>query len=122
MPRGPLRVPMIDNPDYAALDHLAVACLVLVVILLIIRYLRGFLANIAVLLGAITGCGVAVVTGEMTFEKVVNAPWFGLVRPFAFGTPTFDPVLIGTMTLVMIVVMIESTGMFLALSDITGRR
>ena len=29
--------------------------------------------------------------------------------------PTFDPVLILTMTLVMIVVMIESTGMFLAL-------
>jgi NCS2 family nucleobase:cation symporter-2 len=35
--------------------------------------------------------------------------------------PTFDPVLILTMTLVMIVVMIESTGMFLALSDITGK-
>ena len=121
VPVGPLQVPMIDNPGYAALDHLAVACLVLVVILLIIRYLRGFLANIAVLLGAITGCAVAVVTGEMTFEKVANAPWFGLVRPFAFGTPTFDPVLIGTMTLVMIVVMIESTGMFLALADITGR-
>jgi xanthine/uracil permease len=37
-------------------------------------------------------------------------------------TPTFDPLLILTMTLVMIVVMIESTGMFLALSEITGRR
>ena len=36
--------------------------------------------------------------------------------------PTFDPVMILTMSLVMIVVMIESTGMFLALSDITGRK
>jgi len=35
--------------------------------------------------------------------------------------PTFDPVMILTMTLVMIVVMIESTGMFLALSDMTGK-
>ncbi len=36
--------------------------------------------------------------------------------------PTFDIVMILTMTLVMIVVMIESTGMFLALSDITGKK
>jgi NCS2 family nucleobase:cation symporter-2 len=35
--------------------------------------------------------------------------------------PSFDLVMILTMTLVMIVVMIESTGMFLALSDITGK-
>ena len=36
--------------------------------------------------------------------------------------PTFDPVLILTMTLVMIVVMIESTGMFLALGEMTGKQ
>ena len=36
--------------------------------------------------------------------------------------PTFDALMILTMTLVMIVVMIESTGMFLALSDITGKK
>jgi xanthine/uracil permease len=34
----------------------------------------------------------------------------------------FDPILILTMTLVMIVVMIESTGMFLALGDMTGKK
>ena len=44
------------------------------------------------------------------------------ITPFHFGTPIFDPVLIITMTLVMIVMLIESTGMFLALSDLTGRR
>jgi len=36
--------------------------------------------------------------------------------------PTFDVVMIATMVLVMIVVMIESTGMFLALSDLTGKK
>ena len=35
--------------------------------------------------------------------------------------PTFDVVMVLTMTLVMIVVMIESTGMFLALSDLTDK-
>jgi uric acid transporter len=57
----------------------------------------------------------------MSFDKVGKANWFDVVTPFAFGTPTFDIVMILTMTLVMIVVMIESTGMFLALSDITGK-
>jgi len=121
MPAGQTVIPMIENPSYAALDQLAIAGFVLVVILLIIRYLEGFWANIAVLLGAVMGCGVAVAMGKMSFEKVSHAPWFGLVLPFAFGPPTFDPVVIGTMTLVMVVVMIESTGMFLALSDITGK-
>jgi uric acid transporter len=53
---------------------------------------------------------------------VADAAWFGLITPFHFGMPTFDPVMIVTMTLVMIVVMIESTGMFLALGDMTGRK
>ncbi|MPM92743.1 Uric acid transporter UacT [bioreactor metagenome] len=41
--------------------------------------------------------------------------------PFEIATPVFDPVLILTMSLVMVVVMIESVGMFLALSDMTGK-
>ncbi len=115
-------VPMVDNPNYGALDHMAVAGFVLVVILLISRYARGFLANISVLLGIVAGCVVAAAMGKMGFDKVAKAPWFDVVTPFAFGMPSFDPVMVLTMTLVMIVVMIESTGMFLALSDITGKK
>ena len=67
------------------------------------------------------GCVVAVAMGKMGFDKVAKAHWFDVVTPFAFGLPTFDGVMILTMALVMIVVMIESTGMFLALSDITDK-
>ena len=42
--------------------------------------------------------------------------------PFHFGMPVFDLVAILTMCLVMIVVMIESTGMFLALGEMTGQQ
>ncbi len=114
-------VPMLDNPGYGALDNMAVAGFVLLVILLISRYARGFLANISVLLGIVAGCVVAAAMGKMGFDKVAKAAWFDIVTPFAFGVPIFDPVMILTMTLVMVVVMIESTGMFLALSDITGK-
>lgn len=120
--RLPGPIPMKDNPNYGALDNLAIAGAVLVFILLLVKYTRGFVANIAVLLGIVAGCAIAIALGKMDFDKVAQAHWFDVVTPLAFGMPTFDGVMILTMTLVMIVVMIESTGMFLALSEITGRR
>ena len=120
VPAGP--APMILNPNYAALDNLAIALFVLVAIMLIAKYGRGFIANISVLLGIILGSVVATALGKMTFEKVGKAEWLDVVLPFAFGTPIFDPLLIATMVLVMIVTFIESTGMFLALADLTGRK
>ena len=115
-------IPMVDNLNYGALDNMAIAAAVLVFILLLVKYGRGFVANISVLLGIVAGCAVAMAMGKMNFDKVGKAHWFDVVTPFAFGIPTFDPVMVLTMVLVMIVVMIESTGMFLALSDITGRK
>ena len=115
-------IPMVNNLNYGALDNMAVAAAVLVFILLLVKYTRGFVANISVLLGIVAGCAVAIAMGKMNFDKVGKAHWFDVVTPFAFGMPTFDIVMILTMTLVMIVVMIESTGMFLALSDITGKK
>ncbi|HYP30898.1 MAG TPA: nucleobase:cation symporter-2 family protein [Burkholderiaceae bacterium] len=115
-------VPMSDNPAYGALDNMAVSGAVLAFILLLVRFFTGFVANISVLLGIVMGCVIAIAMGKMSFAKVGAAPWFDVVTPFAFGLPTFDLVSIATFTVVMIVVMIESTGMFLALGDITGKK
>ena len=113
---------MLDNPSYGALDNMAIAAFVLVVVLLLVRFTRGFVSNISVLLGMAAGCVVAIAFGKMNFAKVGAAHWFDVVTPFAFGMPTFDPVMVLTIAVVMIVVMIESTGMFLALSDMTGKK
>ena len=119
-PKGLALVPTVPNPKYADLGGVGIAALVLVSILLISRFAKGFLANISVLLGIVVGGLVATATGLMTFDKVAKAAWVDVVLPLQFGMPVFDPVLILTMTLVMIVVMIESTGMFLALGEMTG--
>ena len=121
VPKGFAIMPSVPNPKYADLTGLSVAALVLVSILLIVKYAKGFIANISVLLGIVIGAVVASVMGIMTYEKVGKAPWFDLVLPFHFGMPQFDPILVLTMTLIMIVVMIESTGMFLALGEMTDR-
>jgi uric acid transporter len=109
------------NPGYGQLEGLAIALFVLVVILGLIRWGAGFIANVAVLLGIIAGAVLAALLGVMHFERVVAAPWADVVVPFRFGWPSFQLVPIVTMCIVMIVVMIESTGMFLALGEMTGR-
>ena len=122
VPKDLALLPKMPNPKYADLTGVGIAAIVLVSILLIARYAKGFLANISVLLGIVIGGVVATAMGLMNFDKVGKAAWFDVVTPFHFGMPTFDPVLILTMTLVMIVVMIESTGMFLALGEMTDRK
>jgi uric acid transporter len=109
------------NPAYGQLQGLGIAAFVLLVILGLIKWGSGFIANVSVLLGIIAGAVLASVLGVMHFEKVVAAPWGDIVIPFRFGLPQFHLVPIVTMCIVMIVVMIESLGMFLALGDMTGK-
>lgn len=122
IPQGLALAARIDNPAYAPLGNIAVSAIVLAAILAIAKFGRGFIANISVLLGIVVGVIIAIGLGKMQFDKVGDAAWFGVITPFHFGMPTFDPVMIVTMVLVMIVVMIESTGMFLALGDMTGKK
>ncbi|RYF82249.1 MAG: purine permease [Comamonadaceae bacterium] len=122
VPQGLAIMPTVPNPKYADLSGVGISALVLVSILLIVKFAKGFVANISVLLGIVIGGVAATAMGLMTFEKVGHAAWVDVVMPFHFGMPKFDPLLILTMTLVMIVVMIESTGMFLALGEMTERK
>ena len=50
----------IPNPAYGAPLHLAVAAIVLVFILLVTKFVKGFFANISVLLGLILGMIIAI--------------------------------------------------------------
>jgi len=109
------------NPAYAQLQGLGIALFVLLVIMGLIKWGSGFVANVSVLLGIIAGAILASVLGVMHFDKVVAASWGDIVIPFRFGMPQFHLVPIVTMCIVMIVVMIESLGMFLALGEMTGK-
>jgi xanthine permease len=111
----------VGNPDYGNPLYLLLALVVLVLILVINKFARGFAANISVLLGIAAGFAIAAVLGQVDMDGVASAPWVGIVLPFHFGLPHFDPLSIATMTTVMFVSFIESTGMFLAVGDIVGR-
>jgi uric acid transporter len=109
------------NPAYGQLQGLGISAFVLLFVLGLIKWGSGFIENVAVLLGIIAGALLASILGVMHFDKVIAAPWADIVIPLRFGVPQFHIVPIITMCIVMIVVMIESLGMFLALSEITGK-
>lgn len=121
VPDGLRLAPSMPNPAYASSTNVLIAVLVLGTILLVSRFAKGFLSNIAVLVGIAVGGIAAGLAGMMNFNHVAEAQWFALITPLHFGLPIFDPIMVVTMVLVMIVVMIESTGMFLALSDMCER-
>ncbi|CAA7602994.1 Permease family [Acididesulfobacillus acetoxydans] len=105
-------------PNYGAFKFLAVAAVVLVCILLINKFFKGFIANAAVLLGLIIGFIVAIPLGLVSFSGVGSAAWLHVDTPFFFGMPKFDLGAIISMVLVMLVTMVESTGDFLAIGEI----
>ncbi len=53
-------VPMLDNLTYSALDNMAIAAFVLVGILLIARYSKGFLGNVSVMFGMVAATGIRI--------------------------------------------------------------
>jgi len=107
--------------DFGSASNVSLAMITLVFILLIYRFTTGFVRSISILLGLVVGTILAAFLGKVDFAPVVDASWFHMVQPFYFGTPTFDISAILTMTLVAMVSLVESSGVYFALSDITKK-
>ncbi len=110
------------NANFGSLTYIFIAAIVLLAILLINKLFTGFVSHIAVLLGLVVGLIVSVPFGLVNFGDVAGAAWFGITTPFYFGYPTFDVGAIIAMVLVMLVVMVESTGDFLAIGEMVGKK
>ncbi|MGZ4160470.1 MAG: nucleobase:cation symporter-2 family protein [Neobacillus sp.] len=110
------------SPDFGSISNISLAFGTLLFILLLYRFTNGFIRSISILLGLVAGTIVASLMGKVNFTAVTDASWFHMVRPFYFGTPSFSLTPIITMTLVAIVSLVESTGVYFALSDITGKK
>ncbi|PZQ60389.1 MAG: purine permease [Sphingomonas taxi] len=110
-----------DDPSYGAPVNLALAAATLAVVLGLMRYGHGLVRSGAVLTGVVAGTLLASAMGMVDVAPVTEAPWFAFVRPFQFGPPTIDPPASIAMCLVMMTVMIESFGMFMAAGEMVGR-
>ncbi|MFK9093709.1 nucleobase:cation symporter-2 family protein [Bacillus salipaludis] len=110
------------SPDFGSVSNIALAFGTLLFIIILYRFFKGFIRAISILLGLIAGTIAAVMMGKVDFSAVGDASWFHLVTPFHFAVPSFELAPIITMTLVAIVSLVESSGVYFALSDITGRK
>lgn len=110
------------SEDFGSMTNLALGFGTLFVIILLYKFSTGFLRSISVLVGLIVGTVAASFMGMVDTQNIVDADWVHLPTPFYFGMPTFEITPILTMTLVAIVSLVESTGTYFALSDITGRK
>jgi xanthine permease len=111
----------VGASDYGSPANLAIAGVVLIGVLAVLRHGRGFIANIGVLLGLAAGTVLAALLGRLDLSGLADAAWLAPVMPFHFGAPKFEPWSIVTMCVVLFIVFVESTGMFLALGDIVER-
>jgi xanthine permease len=108
-------------PGYGNLSHLALAGAIILLIVLINRFARGFLVSLAVLIGLIFGVAVAALMGLVDFSSVGDAGWFGLAEPFYFGAPKFEVAAIISMCVVMLVIYVESTADMIAVAALTEK-
>ncbi|WP_100332606.1 nucleobase:cation symporter-2 family protein [Bacillus xiapuensis] len=109
------------KPDFGSLENLMLSMSVIAVILIINRFFKGFARALSVLLGIIIGTVLAAMMGRIRFHEVAEASWFHIPRPFYFGAPSFELGPILTMLIVGLVIVVESTGVFLALGKICNR-
>ncbi|WP_339509745.1 nucleobase:cation symporter-2 family protein [Pseudomonas sp. RL_15y_Pfl2_60] len=105
--------------QFGSLEYLAVAGLVLLCILLINRFMSGFWVNVSVLIGMLLGYIISGCLGMVDLGGLEQSPWFQVVTPLHFGMPEFQLAPILSMCLVVVIIFVESTGMFIALGKIT---
>ncbi|MFD7432581.1 nucleobase:cation symporter-2 family protein [Streptomyces sp. NPDC059818] len=107
--------------DYGSTTNIIMAAVTLVIVLALRKLLRGFLQQIAILLGLIAGTLVAIPVGITDFGATKDADAVGFPTPFHFGAPQFEIAAIVSMCIVMLVCMTESTADMLALGKIVDR-
>ncbi|ARK22834.1 purine permease [Sporosarcina sp. P26b] len=104
--------------DFGSMINIGLSFGTLLFIILMFRFTTGFLQSIAILMGLVVGTVAAVMLGMVDFSNVQEASYVHIVTPFFLATPTFHLLPIVIMTLVAMVSLVESTGVYFALGDI----
>ena len=107
--------------DFASLENIGLGFITLLIILFVLKFAKGFFASIAILIGIVVGTVIAAFFGQVDVSPVKEASWLHLPAVFYFGTPEFHLVPILTLILVVMVSLVESTGVYFALGDITDK-
>ncbi|RKQ33716.1 nucleobase:cation symporter-2 family protein [Kocuria tytonis] len=90
----------------------------LLIIMLLSKVRSAVVSRLSILLGIVLGTVLAVVLGMADFSRVGDGALFAFPQPFAFGPPTFHPAAIVSMTIVVLVILTETTADIIAVGEI----
>ncbi|MCK8383935.1 nucleobase:cation symporter-2 family protein [Erwinia amylovora] len=107
-------------PGWGSPHHIGLAAATLMLVLLLNRVGNAAIKRLAVLLAIVAGTVIALLTGQADFSAVVQGQWLALPGMFNFGRPVFDVAAIVSMTLIVLVLLAETTAGLLAIGDIIG--
>lgn len=107
--------------DFGSISNVSLSFGTLFFIIIVYRFTKGFTRSIAILLGLVAGTLAAMMIGKVNFDAVSEASLVHMIQPFYFGMPTFHWPAILTMILVAMVSLVESTGVYFALGDLTEK-
>lgn len=113
---------MGNNSEKPTAQSLLLAAVTILIILLVNIFAKGFLKSISILIGLIIGTIIASFMGLVDFAPVTQAPLVHVPTPFYFGIPKFELSSIVMMCIIATVSLVESTGVYFALSDITNEK
>ncbi len=68
-------------PDFGHWKHLLVGLIVVVVIVVLKQFTKGFLSVSAILIGIVVGYLVAIALDMVDFQPIADAAWFSLPKP-----------------------------------------
>ncbi|MFE4002375.1 nucleobase:cation symporter-2 family protein [Nocardioides sp. YIM B13467] len=105
-------------PDYGSMTNIAYAGLTLLIILVISRVFQGAISRLSILIGLVAGTVIAAIAGRADFSSVGKADLVAVPPLLHFGTPTFEVGAIVSMTIVILVIMTETTADILAIGEI----
>ncbi|NYI45339.1 NCS2 family nucleobase:cation symporter-2 [Nocardioides aromaticivorans] len=105
-------------PDFGSTTNIGYAGLTLLIILVISRVFQGAISRLSILIGLVVGTVVAALAGKADFSSVGDADPVALPPVLHFGSPTFEIGAIVSMTIVILVIMTETTADILAIGEI----
>jgi uric acid transporter len=111
-----------EAPDWGSTANIGLAMFTLVVVLLLSRFLQGTISRLSILLGLVIGTVFAGVVGMADFSTIGQGAMVALPTPFEFGLPVFEIGAILSMTIVILVIMTETTADVIAVGEIVGTK
>lgn len=111
-----------EMAGFGAPFALLMAAITLVIILNIYTFASGVLKNTSVLIGLIIGTLLWSFFKPLDFHLVNATPWLHLPTLMPFARPEFHIIPIALLSMVMVVVMVETMSSILATGDIVGKK